>query len=61
MGVFWLTSGSTIVIFPPVNAKLPVSILHEAPPVATDVAASPLLLLSIIIFPPVWLNVLFNF
>ncbi len=48
-----LTNGSTIVIFPPVNDKLDVSILKEFPPKATEVAASPLLLLSTIISPPV--------
>ena len=60
IAVLKFTKGSTMVIFPPVNAKFDVSILQEAPPKATEVAASPLLLLSITISPPVWLKILFN-
>ena len=52
------TSGSTIVIFPPVNETFEVFNLKELPPCPTLVAASPALLLSTIISPPVWLNVL---
>ena len=47
------TNGSTIVIFPSVKFKFEVSNLNEVPPKATEVAVSPLLLLSTIISPPV--------
>ena len=52
-GVSIFTNGSTIVIFPSVKFKFEVSNLNEVPPKATEVAASPLLLLSTIISPPV--------
>ena len=52
-GVGISTNGSTIVIFPFDKFKFEVSNLNEVPPKATEVAASPLLLLSTIISPPV--------
>ena len=52
-GALKLTSGSTIVILPPVKFKLEVSILKIEPPKPTLVATFPLSLPSTIISPPV--------